>query len=118
VHQITLTLRRAAPTAVALAIAAFILSNAPPHTIGPVWLLAALAVLALAWTAWQPFDTRRDDILPAIAIVLSSLGLLLVARISPENAQKQQYWLFVSLALAIAAGPVFTRFRRLASFKY
>ncbi|MBV9270524.1 MAG: FtsW/RodA/SpoVE family cell cycle protein, partial [Candidatus Eremiobacteraeota bacterium] len=63
-------------------------------------------------------ETRRDDVLPAIAIVLASLGLLLVARISPQNAQKQQYWLFVSLALAVAAGPVFTGFRRLASFKY
>jgi len=117
VHQITLTLRRAAPTAVALAIAGFILSNAPPHTIGPVWLLAALGLLSLVWSAWQPFETRRDDMLPAIAIVLSSIGLLLVARISPQNAQKQQYWLFVSLALAIAAGPVFTQFRRLASYR-
>ena len=117
-HQITLTLRRAAPTAIALAIAAFILSNAPPHTIGPAWLLAVLCVLALFWAVWQPLDARRDDVLPAIAIVLSSMGLLLVARISPQSAQKQQYWLLVSLALAIAAGPVFSRFRRLASFKY
>ena len=102
----------------ALAIAAFALSFAPPKTIGPPWLLALLVALSVAWVLIQPLGTQRDDVLPAIAIVLSSLGLLLVARISPELAHKQQYWLLVSLVLATALAPGYTLFRRMASFKY
>ncbi len=106
------------PIILALAAAAFALSFAPAKTIGPSWLLAVLVILAIGWCAWQPRDMQRDDTLPALAILLSSIGLLVVARISPELAHKQQYWLLVSLILAVAVGPAFTRFRRLASFKY
>jgi cell division protein FtsW (lipid II flippase) len=102
----------------ALAVAAFILSFAPPGTVGPAWLLAALAALAVLWVAWQPPRMVRDDVLPALAVVLAALGLALVARLSPELAQKQQLWLLVSLGLAVAAGPAFTQFRRFASYKY
>jgi len=86
----------------ALAVSAFALSFAPPRTIGPPWLLALLVVLSLAWVVLQPAATRRDDVLPAFAIMLSAVGLLLVARVSPLLAHKQQYWLLISLALAIA----------------
>jgi cell division protein FtsW (lipid II flippase) len=106
------------PTVMALAVAAFALSFAPPKTIGPPWLLAALALLAVVWVLVQPLSTVRDDVLPALAIVLSAMGLLLVARISPELAHKQQYWLLVSFGLAIALGPAFTMFRRFAGIKY
>jgi cell division protein FtsW len=102
----------------ALAVAAFVLSFAPPHTIGPPWLLALLAALALAWTLAAPFSTQRDDVLPAMTIVLAAFGLLLVARLSPQLAHKQQYWLLISLGLAVALGPAFTLFRRMASYKY
>ncbi len=102
----------------ALAVAAFALSFAPAKTIGPPWLLALLAVLCVAWTAVQPFSTVRDDVLPALAVLLASLGLLLVARISPVQAHKQQYWLLVSLGLSIVVGPAFTLFRKFAGIKY
>lgn len=102
----------------ALAIAAFALSFAPPKTIGPPWLLALLAALCVGWVLIQPASAKRDDVLPAIAILLSAFGLLLVARISPQLAHKQQYWLLISLCLAIALSPGFTLFRRMASFKY
>lgn len=102
----------------ALAVAAFALSFAPPKTVGPPWLLGLLALLALAWVLVQPKAMQRDDVLPAVAIVLSALGLLLVARLSPALAHKQQYWLLISLALAIAFGPAFTLFRRMAAYKY
>src|SRR5580698_4360765 len=102
----------------ALAVAAFILSFAPPGTVGPPPMLLGLAALALAWVAWQPVTTVRDDVLPALAVVLSALGLAVVARLSPDLAQKQQLWLLVSLALAIALGPAFTHFRRFAAYKY
>lgn len=102
----------------ALALAAFMLSFAPPKTIGPPWLIAVLVLLSVAWVLIQPLTSQRDDVLPAFAIVLSSMGLILVARISPQLAQKQQYWLLVSLGLAIAAGPAFTFFRRMAAVKY
>ncbi len=94
------------------------LAYAPPGSIGPPWLLATLAVLALAWVTLQPAATLRDDLLPALAVVLAGLGLLFVARLAPDLAQKQQWWLLVSLLLAIAFGPAFTRFRRFASYKY
>ncbi len=102
----------------ALAFAALALSFAPPKTIGPPWLLAVLAVLCIVWVAAQPRDSARDNALPAFAIVLSTVGLLAVARISPELAHRQQYWLLVSLLLAVGLGPVFTNFRRMAAIKY
>jgi cell division protein FtsW (lipid II flippase) len=102
----------------ALGLAAFMLSFAPPRTVGPPWLLALLAGLCIVWVLAQPASTRRDDVLPAFAIVLSALGLLLVARLSPQLARKQQDWLLVSLILVVALGPGFTLFRRMAAFKY
>jgi len=77
-----------------------------------------LAILSIVWVAAQPRGSARDDALPAFAIVLSAVGLLAVARISPVLAQRQQYWLLVSLLLAVCLGPVFTNFRRMAAIKY
>jgi cell division protein FtsW (lipid II flippase) len=102
----------------ALAIAAFALSFAPPKTIGPAWLLAVLALLSIAWVLIQPRSAFRDDALPALAILLSGFGLVLVARISPQLAHKQQYWLLISLCLAVGLGPAMTLFRRMAGIKY
>ncbi len=102
----------------ALAVGAVILSFAPPGALGPWWVMLALAALALAWVGLAPATTVRDDALPALAIVLSALGLAVVARLSPALAQKQQAWLLLSLVLAIAAGPAFTHFRRFAAYKY
>ncbi|MBV8147919.1 MAG: FtsW/RodA/SpoVE family cell cycle protein, partial [Candidatus Eremiobacteraeota bacterium] len=102
----------------ALAIATLILSFAPPATIGPSWMLAMLGVLCLAWVLLAPPSSMRDDVLPALAVVLAAVGLAVVARVAPSLAQKQQLWLLVSLLLAIAAGPAFTQFRRFAAYKY
>ena len=102
----------------ALAVAALILSFAPRNTIGPPWVFALLAALAVIWVLWQPSGTVRDDALPALAVVLAALGLALVDRLSPELAQRQQAWLVVSLLLAIGLGPAFSGFRRFAAFKY
>lgn len=102
----------------ALAVAALILSYAPRNTIGPPWVFALLAALAVIWVLWQPSNTVRDDALPALAVVLAALGLALVDRLSPELAQRQQAWLVVSLLLAIALGPLFSGFRRFAAYKY
>ena len=57
----------------------------------------------------SPRTTVRDDALPALAVVLAALGLAMVARLSPELAQRQQLWMLVSLVLAIALGPAFTQ---------
>ena len=102
----------------ALAVSALILSQAPHNAIGPPWMLALLGVLAMAWVLWQPAATVRDDALPALAVVLAALGLAMVARLSPELAQRQQLWLLVSLGLAMAAAPAFSVFRRFAAYKY
>jgi cell division protein FtsW len=102
----------------ALAVSAVILSFAPPQSVGPWWMLALLGALSIVWVLMQPGNVIRDDVLPALAVVLAALGLALVARVSPSLAQKQQDWLLVSLVLVIAAGPAFTNFRRFAAFKY
>jgi cell division protein FtsW (lipid II flippase) len=102
--------------ALALAAAAFVLLA--PAKFGPVWPLAGLAVLALAWVALGPDDVGRDDVLPALAVVIAAIGLLVVARLSPELAAKQTVWLYISLGLALVAGPAFTRFRVLAAYTY
>ncbi len=102
----------------ALAIAALILSYAPPHTIGPPWMLALLGALAMLWVLWQPSTTVRDDVLPALAVVLAAFGLGMVARLAPALAQRQQLWILVSLALAIGLGPLFSHYRRFAAYKY
>ena len=103
---------------VALAVSALLLSFAPVGTMGPAWLLGLLAVLSMVWVLAQPRNVVRDDLLPALAIVLSGLGLLIVARLSPDLAQKQQWWLATALVIAIALGPAFGHFRRFAAYKY
>ena len=103
---------------VALVIAAITVRLAPRDALLPAWLPYALGLLALAWPAIRPVNVSRDDTLPALAIVLSSIGLAVVARLSPQLAQKQIVWLAFSLILAVAAGPAFTRFRVLAAYKY
>jgi cell division protein FtsW (lipid II flippase) len=103
---------------VALAVAALTLSFAPAGAIGPPWMLVALGVLAMVWVLWQPATSVRDDVIPALAVVLAALGLAMVARLSPDLAHRQQLWLLLSLGLALVAGPAFTQFRRFAAFKY
>ncbi len=103
---------------VALAVAALILSFAPAGTIGPPWMLVALVVLAMAWVLWQPATSVRDDVIPALAVVLAAFGLAMVARLKPDLAHRQQLWLLLSLGLALVVGPAFTQFRRFAAFKY
>jgi cell division protein FtsW (lipid II flippase) len=103
---------------IALAASSFMISLVRPHILGPAWLEAVLVLLAYAWVLAQPLATRRDDLLPALAVLLSSFGLMLVARLSPALAQKQQYWLLLSLALVVALSPALTRFRQLAAYKY
>jgi cell division protein FtsW (lipid II flippase) len=102
----------------ALAVATVMLRLVPSHAIGPPWMLALLAALAIAWVFWQPSTMVRDDLLPALAVVLAALGLAMVARLSPALAQRQQLWILVSLVLAIGAAPAFAQFRRFAAYKY
>jgi cell division protein FtsW (lipid II flippase) len=104
--------------AFALAVGGFALSFAPRGSLGPPWLLALLALLSFAWVLRAPLDSRRDDVLPALAVLVSALGLATIARLSSQLAHKQEVWLFVSLGLATILGPSFTSFRRLAAYKY
>ncbi len=104
--------------ALALLLAALTLRLAPRGAMLPEWLPIVLGLLALAWPALRPPNVTRDDTLPALAVVLSSIGLAVVARLQPDLAQKQIVWLAFSLVLAVAAGPAFARFRVLAAYKY
>jgi cell division protein FtsW len=110
--------RSLVPMVLALAFAAGMFTLAAPHALGAPWICGVLAVLALAWIAFQPAGTSRDDTLPALAIAIAALGVLMVARLSPELAAKQLLWLGFSLALALIAGPAFTRYRVLAAYTY
>ena len=107
-----------APMLVALVLGALTLRLAPRSALLPEWLPLALAALALVWPALRPAGVTRDDTLPALAVLLSSVGLAVVARLQPELAQRQIVWLGFSLVLAVAAGPAFARFRVLAAYKY
>jgi cell division protein FtsW len=102
----------------ALAIGGFALSLAPHGSLGPVWLPVVLGLASLAWVLRAPADSRRDDVLPAVAVLVSALGLASIARLSSELATRQEIWLAISLGLAIACGPSFDRFRRFAAYKY
>jgi cell division protein FtsW len=102
----------------ALAVGAFALSLAPRGSLGSPWLLGLLAAGAFAWVLRAPYDVRRDDLLPALAVLVAALGLATIARLSSELAHKQELWLLISLALAIAVSPMFDTFRRLAAYKY
>jgi cell division protein FtsW (lipid II flippase) len=104
--------------ALALTIGGFALRLPPAGSIGPPWALVALALGALAWVALAPVGERRDDVLPALAVLLAALGLTTIARLSSELAHRQEIWLGISLGLAILAGPLFANFRRFAAFKY
>ncbi len=104
--------------AIALAIGGFALSLAPPGAVGPPWLLALLAAASFVWILRAPLDVRRDDVLPALAVLISALGLGTVARLSSDLAHRQEIWLLLSLGIAIAAGPTFDAFRRFAAYKY
>lgn len=111
-------LTRFVPMICALAAVGVALRMLPAHALGAPWSLATLAGLALLWVALQPWSEQRDDLLPALAVLLMGLGLLLVARLSPDLAHKQMIWIAVSLVLVIALGPILRRFRRLAAYKY
>jgi cell division protein FtsW len=80
--------------------------------------LAALGVAALVWMLMRPASVSRDDSLPALAVALSALGLLTVARLSPDLVPKQLALLGFSLVLVVAGAPVIARFRVLAAYKY
>ena len=103
--------------AIAIAFGGAVLALAAPH-VGPPWLLIALGVMAVAWVLIQPAGAQRDDTLPALAVAIAAIGLLLVARLSPELASRQIWLLAFSLALALAAGPALARFRVLAAYTY
>ncbi|HYZ16800.1 MAG TPA: FtsW/RodA/SpoVE family cell cycle protein, partial [Candidatus Acidoferrum sp.] len=117
-NAVVLRLRACAPMVLALFIAGAALRLAPAGALAPSWLPYVLGAVALLWPMLRPANVTRDDTLPALAILISSIGLSVVARLSPQLAQRQTIWLAFSLALAVTAGPAFNRFRVLAAYKY
>jgi cell division protein FtsW (lipid II flippase) len=115
--DVTARLRACVPMVLALVVAALALRLAPAHALPP-WLPWVLGTLALAWPMVRPANVTRDDTLPALAVMLSAIGLAVVTRLEPGLAQRQVIWLAFSLVLAVAVGPAFERFRVLAAYKY
>ncbi len=116
--EVTARLRACIPMALALVVAALFVHLVPANPGVPTWLPYLIGVLALAWPALRPADVTRDDTLPALALVLASVGYAEVARLSPDLAGKQAALIAFSIALAALLGPAFTRFRVLAAYKY
>lgn len=102
----------------ALALGAFVYALMPAAARPALWFALALAALALAWVIVQPADMQRDDVLPALAVALTSLGIMTVGRLSPDLAQKQAGWLLASIIFALVLSPLFREIRRFASVKY
>ena len=104
--------------ALALAVGGYALSLAPRAALGSPWIVAVLAAGSFVWVLRSPLGARRDDLLPALAVLISALGLATIARLSSELAHKQELWLALSLGLVIVLGPSLDAFRRLAAYKY
>ncbi len=102
----------------ALIIGAFAFALVPSPGLGPYWLVIALVILALVWVVVRPRGERRDDVLPAIAILLTSIGLVTIERVDSVLAARQLVWLLIALVIAIAIGPALRRYRVLARYKY
>jgi cell division protein FtsW (lipid II flippase) len=111
-------LRAAVPMIAALAIGALAVDLVPQRDLGPRWLIVALAAVAVIWVVARPLEDRRDDVLPALAILLTSIGLIAIARVDPGLASRQLLWLACALVLAIALGPALRRYGFLARYKY
>lgn len=101
----------------ALGVDAFALTILPPDAL---WrpLLAVAAVLALLWVGIQPAGDDRDDLLPALAVLVAGVGLMEVARLSPELGRRQEIGMVVSLALLVLLRPLLEGYRRWAQVKY
>lgn len=102
----------------ALIVGSLVFALAPAHALGPRALVVTLAVLALAWVLVRPPGEQRDDVIPAIAILLTSIGLAVIARVDATLAARQLIWLTIALVLALLIGPTLRRYRVLARYKY
>ncbi|TAM91536.1 FtsW/RodA/SpoVE family cell cycle protein [bacterium] len=101
----------------ALGVDAFALTILPPDAL---WRppLAVAAVLALLWVGIQPAGDDRDDVLPALAVLVAGVGLMEVARLSPELGRRQELGMVASLALLVLLRPLLESYRRWARVKY
>ncbi|MBV8434025.1 MAG: FtsW/RodA/SpoVE family cell cycle protein [Candidatus Eremiobacteraeota bacterium] len=102
----------------ALVVGSLAFALVPSATLGPRALLIALVILALVWVVARPLGEHRDDFIPAIAILLTSIGLVVIARVDATLAQRQLIWFTLALGLAIVIGPALRRYRVLARYKY
>jgi len=102
---------------VALGIDAFALTIVPADALSRP-LLAAAALLALIWVGVQPRGDDRDDLLPALAVLIAGIGLMEVTRLSAALGRRQEIGMVVSLALLVLLRPVLEQYRRWARVKY
>lgn len=103
---------------VALFVSGCFLWMTPNGALGPVIVPILLGILALVWVLTSAPAGRRDDVLPALAVVAASIGLCLSARLSPDLARHQEMWLGFSFGLVALTNRWFGRFRVLAGYKY
>jgi len=101
----------------ALAVDAFALSILPADAL-PRPLLLVAAALALIWAGLQPRGDDRDDLLPALAVLIAGIGLMEVTRLSPDLGRRQEIGMVVSLAIVVMLRPIVEHYHRWAQLKY
>jgi cell division protein FtsW (lipid II flippase) len=77
-----------------------------------------LALFGLVHVVLRFFASRADPYLLPITALLSSLGILMIYRINPEQALRQTLWLLVGLGVFVSVLVVVRRFHALAEYKY
>jgi cell division protein FtsW (lipid II flippase) len=77
-----------------------------------------LGLFGLVHVVVRLLASRADPYLLPITALLSSLGILMIYRINPEQALRQTIWLLVGLGVFVFVLVVVRRFHALAEYKY
>ncbi|MBI2761401.1 MAG: FtsW/RodA/SpoVE family cell cycle protein [Chloroflexi bacterium] len=91
----------------------------PSLSVNPWQLIVLyLALVLIAHLVVSAIVPRADQTLLPMAAMLSTIGLVFVARLRPEFATKQLLWHAIGLALLVVALPALAQINRLRDYKY
>jgi cell division protein FtsW (lipid II flippase) len=91
----------------------------PSLSVNPWHLIVLyLALILIAHLVVSAIVPRADQTMLPMAAMLSTIGLVFVARLRPEFATKQLLWHAIGLALLVVALPALSHINRLRDYKY